>query len=134
MLCVTHGNITCNSETLLWILDVSHTVLLFHLYCSASHCPISILPASVLSSNTVLVLLSSVSGVRLSPASPELILDHDHSSPSAGRLPSDAIISSPDDTRADSGLVSQTIPKAQVITSGFQKEACVSKRVRCILT
>lgn len=55
----------------------------------------------------------AVSGVRLSPASPELILDHDHSSPSSGRLPSDAIISSPDDTRADSGLVSQTIPKAQ---------------------
>ncbi|XP_038175630.1 coiled-coil domain-containing protein 91 isoform X2 [Arvicola amphibius] len=55
----------------------------------------------------------AVSGVRLSPASPELILDHDHSSPPSGRLPSDAIISSPDDTRADSGLVSQTIPKAQ---------------------
>ncbi|CAO2607242.1 Coiled-coil domain-containing protein 91 [Lemmus lemmus] len=61
-----------------------------------------------------LVLLSSVSGVRLSPASPELILDHDRSSQSSGRLPSDAIISSPDDTRADSGLVSQTIPKAQI--------------------
>lgn len=79
----------------------------------------------MLSSNTVLVLLSSVSGVRLSPASPELILDHELSSPSPGRLPSDAIISSPEDTRADSGLVSQTIPKAQVITGGFQKEACV---------
>ncbi|KAL1775623.1 coiled-coil domain-containing protein 91 isoform X1, partial [Sigmodon hispidus] len=57
---------------------------------------------------------NKVSGVRLSPASPELILDHDHSSPSSGRLPSDAIISSPDDTHADSGLVSQTIPKAQI--------------------
>ncbi|XP_076424469.1 coiled-coil domain-containing protein 91 isoform X4 [Peromyscus maniculatus bairdii] len=57
---------------------------------------------------------NKVSGVRLSPASPELILDHDHSSPSSGRLPPDAIISAPDDTRADSGLVSQTIPKAQI--------------------
>ncbi|XP_041533632.1 coiled-coil domain-containing protein 91-like [Microtus oregoni] len=56
----------------------------------------------------------AVSGVRLSSASPELILDHDHSSPSSGRLPSDAIISSPDDTRADSSLVSQIIPKAQI--------------------
>lgn len=78
------------------------------------HTVLAAFPVSVLSSNTVLVLLSSVSGVRLSPASPELILDHDHSSPSSGRLPSDALISSPDDTRADSGLVSQTIPKAQV--------------------
>lgn len=60
------------------------------------------------------MLLPSVSGVRLSPASPELILDHDLSSPSSGHLRSDAVISSPDDTRADSGLVSQTIPKAQV--------------------
>ncbi|ERE66158.1 coiled-coil domain-containing protein 91 [Cricetulus griseus] len=56
----------------------------------------------------------TVSGVHLSPASPELILDHDHTSPSSGRLSSDAVISSPDDTRADSGLVSQTIPKAQI--------------------
>ncbi|KAK7834018.1 hypothetical protein U0070_004999 [Myodes glareolus] len=55
-----------------------------------------------------------VSGVRLSPASPELILDHELSSPSPGHLPSDAIISSPEDTRADSGLVSQTIHKAQI--------------------
>lgn len=55
----------------------------------------------------------AVSGVRLSPASPELILDHDRSSPSSGHLRSDAVISSPDDTRADSSLVNQTIPKAQ---------------------
>lgn len=55
----------------------------------------------------------AVSGVRLSPASPELILDHDRSSPSSGHLRSDAVISSPDDTRADSSLVNQTISKAQ---------------------
>lgn len=55
----------------------------------------------------------AVSGVRLSPASPELILDHDRSSPSSGHLRSDAVISSPDDTRADSSLVNQTISKVQ---------------------
>ncbi|XP_063142264.1 coiled-coil domain-containing protein 91 isoform X5 [Rattus norvegicus] len=55
-----------------------------------------------------------VSGVRLSPASPELILDHDRSSPSSGHLRSDAVISSPDDTRADSSLVNQTISKVQL--------------------
>lgn len=57
-------------------------------------------------------MLFSVSGVHLSAASPELI--HDHSSPSTGHLPSDALVSTPDDTRADSSLVSQTIPKAQI--------------------
>ncbi|NP_001014083.1 coiled-coil domain-containing protein 91 isoform X1 [Rattus norvegicus] len=56
----------------------------------------------------------AVSGVRLSPASPELILDHDRSSPSSGHLRSDAVISSPDDTRADSSLVNQTISKVQL--------------------
>uniref|UniRef100_A0A8C6H4U6 Coiled-coil domain containing 91 n=1 Tax=Mus spicilegus TaxID=10103 RepID=A0A8C6H4U6_MUSSI len=56
----------------------------------------------------------AVSGVRLSPASPELILDHDHSSPSTGHLPPDAVISSADDTHADSSLMSQTISKAQI--------------------
>lgn len=56
----------------------------------------------------------AVSGVRLSPASPELILDHDRSSPSTCHLRSDAVISSPDDTRADSSLVNQTISKAQL--------------------
>ncbi|XP_029391355.1 coiled-coil domain-containing protein 91 isoform X2 [Mus pahari] len=57
---------------------------------------------------------NKVSGVRLSPASPELILDHDHSSPSTGHLPPDAVISSADDTHADSSLMSQTISKAQI--------------------
>ncbi|XP_006237749.1 coiled-coil domain-containing protein 91 isoform X6 [Rattus norvegicus] len=57
---------------------------------------------------------NKVSGVRLSPASPELILDHDRSSPSSGHLRSDAVISSPDDTRADSSLVNQTISKVQL--------------------
>ncbi|GAB1291449.1 Coiled-coil domain-containing protein 91 [Apodemus speciosus] len=60
------------------------------------------------------VNLNHISGVRLSPASPELILDHDRSSPSTGHLPPDAVISSPDDTRADSSLMSQTISKAQI--------------------
>ncbi|XP_027297753.1 coiled-coil domain-containing protein 91 isoform X2 [Cricetulus griseus] len=63
---------------------------------------------------SLMPMWNKVSGVHLSPASPELILDHDHTSPSSGRLSSDAVISSPDDTRADSGLVSQTIPKAQI--------------------
>ncbi|XP_031239800.1 coiled-coil domain-containing protein 91 isoform X3 [Mastomys coucha] len=57
---------------------------------------------------------NKVSGVRLSPASPELLLDHDRSSPSTGHLPPDAVISSPDDPRADSSLMSQTISKAQI--------------------
>lgn len=56
----------------------------------------------------------AVSGVGLAAASPELVLDHDRSPPSSGHLPSDTILSSPDDTRADSSLVSQSLPKAQI--------------------
>ncbi|XP_040344492.1 coiled-coil domain-containing protein 91 isoform X8 [Herpailurus yagouaroundi] len=56
----------------------------------------------------------TVSGVHLSPASPEIILDHDHSSPSVGCLSSEPIISSPENTHADDSIVSQTVPKAQI--------------------
>uniref|UniRef100_A0A8C9A6M9 Coiled-coil domain containing 91 n=1 Tax=Prolemur simus TaxID=1328070 RepID=A0A8C9A6M9_PROSS len=56
----------------------------------------------------------TVSGVHLSPASPEIVLDHDHSSPSVGCLSSDAIISSPEDTHTDNNIVSQTVPKVQI--------------------
>ncbi|XP_063449209.1 coiled-coil domain-containing protein 91 isoform X5 [Pan paniscus] len=56
---------------------------------------------------------SKVSGVHLSPSSPEIVLDRDHSS-SIGCLSSDAIISSPENTHAENSIVSQTIPKAQI--------------------
>ncbi|XP_070477030.1 coiled-coil domain-containing protein 91 isoform X9 [Equus przewalskii] len=56
----------------------------------------------------------TVSGVHLSPASPEIVLDHDHSSPSVGCLSSEPIISSPENTHADNSIVRQTIPKAQI--------------------
>ncbi|XP_063449208.1 coiled-coil domain-containing protein 91 isoform X4 [Pan paniscus] len=55
----------------------------------------------------------TVSGVHLSPSSPEIVLDRDHSS-SIGCLSSDAIISSPENTHAENSIVSQTIPKAQI--------------------
>ncbi|KAI4065222.1 coiled-coil domain containing 91 [Homo sapiens] len=55
----------------------------------------------------------TVSGVHLSPSSPEIVLDRDHSS-SIGCLSSDAIISSPENTHAANSIVSQTIPKAQI--------------------
>ncbi|NP_001339013.1 coiled-coil domain-containing protein 91 isoform 4 [Homo sapiens] len=55
----------------------------------------------------------AVSGVHLSPSSPEIVLDRDHSS-SIGCLSSDAIISSPENTHAANSIVSQTIPKAQI--------------------
>ncbi|XP_010378197.1 coiled-coil domain-containing protein 91 isoform X3 [Rhinopithecus roxellana] len=54
----------------------------------------------------------TVSGVHLSPSSPEIVLDHDHSS-AIGCLSSDAIISSPENTPENS-IMSQTIPKAQI--------------------
>uniref|UniRef100_A0A8C5Y5I4 Coiled-coil domain containing 91 n=1 Tax=Microcebus murinus TaxID=30608 RepID=A0A8C5Y5I4_MICMU len=50
----------------------------------------------------------TVSGVHLSPASPEIVLDHDHSSPSVGCLSSDAIISSPEDTHTDNNIIQQS--------------------------
>ncbi|XP_049738682.1 coiled-coil domain-containing protein 91 isoform X2 [Elephas maximus indicus] len=56
----------------------------------------------------------TVSGVHLSPASPEIILDNDHSLPSVGCLSSDPIVSSPENTHADNSIVSQTVPKAQI--------------------
>ncbi|XP_037700869.1 coiled-coil domain-containing protein 91 isoform X2 [Choloepus didactylus] len=56
----------------------------------------------------------TVSGVHLSPASPEIVLDHDHSSPSVGCLPSDPIISSPENAHVNNSIVSQTVPKAQI--------------------
>ncbi|XP_061273513.1 coiled-coil domain-containing protein 91 isoform X8 [Bos javanicus] len=56
----------------------------------------------------------AVSGVHLSPASPEIVLDHDHTSPSVGCLSSEPIIASPENTHADNSIGSQTIPKAQI--------------------
>ncbi|KAB0386940.1 hypothetical protein FD755_001896, partial [Muntiacus reevesi] len=54
------------------------------------------------------------SGVHLSPASPEIVLDHDHTSPSVGCLSSEPIIASPENTHADNSIGSQTLPKAQI--------------------
>ncbi|XP_016054586.1 PREDICTED: coiled-coil domain-containing protein 91 isoform X2 [Miniopterus natalensis] len=56
----------------------------------------------------------TVSGVHLSPASPAIVLDHDHSSPSIGCLSPEPIISSPEITHADSSIVSQNVPKTQI--------------------
>ncbi|KAF4022684.1 hypothetical protein G4228_014577 [Cervus hanglu yarkandensis] len=56
----------------------------------------------------------AVSGVHLSPASPEIVLDHDHTSPSVGCLSSEPIIASPENTHADNSIGSQTLPKAQI--------------------
>nr|XP_031299732.1 coiled-coil domain-containing protein 91 isoform X7 [Camelus dromedarius] len=56
----------------------------------------------------------TVAGVHLSPASPEIVLDHDHTSPSVGCLSSEPIISSPENTHADNSIVGQTVPKAQI--------------------
>uniref|UniRef100_A0A8B9WHG6 Coiled-coil domain containing 91 n=1 Tax=Bos mutus grunniens TaxID=30521 RepID=A0A8B9WHG6_BOSMU len=56
----------------------------------------------------------AVSGVHLSPASPEIVLDHDHTSPSVGCLSSEPVIASPENTHADNSIGSQTIPKAQI--------------------
>ncbi|XP_036721923.1 coiled-coil domain-containing protein 91 isoform X1 [Balaenoptera musculus] len=58
--------------------------------------------------------VGELSGVHLSPASPEIVLDHDHTSPSVGCLSSEPIISSPENTHADNSIVSQTFPKAQI--------------------
>ncbi|XP_017372076.2 coiled-coil domain-containing protein 91 isoform X1 [Cebus imitator] len=55
----------------------------------------------------------TVSGVHLSPCSPEIVLDHDHSS-TIGCLSSDAIILSSENTHAENSTVSQTISKAQI--------------------
>nr|KAF6494077.1 coiled-coil domain containing 91 [Rousettus aegyptiacus] len=57
---------------------------------------------------------NKVSGVHLSPASPAIVLDHDHSPPPVDCLSSEPIISSPEITHADNSIVSQTVPKAQV--------------------
>ncbi|XP_077931949.1 coiled-coil domain-containing protein 91 isoform X7 [Halichoerus grypus] len=56
---------------------------------------------------------NKVSGVHLSPASPEIVLDHDHAT-SVDSLSSEPIISSPENTHTDSSIVSQTVPKAQI--------------------
>ncbi|XP_036092645.1 coiled-coil domain-containing protein 91 isoform X3 [Rousettus aegyptiacus] len=56
----------------------------------------------------------TVSGVHLSPASPAIVLDHDHSPPPVDCLSSEPIISSPEITHADNSIVSQTVPKAQI--------------------
>ncbi|XP_045685803.1 coiled-coil domain-containing protein 91 isoform X5 [Phyllostomus hastatus] len=57
---------------------------------------------------------SKVSGVHLSPASPAIVLDHDHSSPSGGCLSSEHIVSSPEMTHADNSVISQTVPKTPI--------------------
>ncbi|KAM6153122.1 coiled-coil domain-containing protein 91 isoform 2-T2 [Erethizon dorsatum] len=58
----------------------------------------------------------TVSGVHLSPVPPELVLDHDHSSPPVGCLSPDAILSSLDNVHTDSSIGSHTDPKAQQST------------------
>nr|XP_020013463.1 coiled-coil domain-containing protein 91-like [Castor canadensis] len=63
---------------------------------------------------SLMPMWNKVSGVHLAPASPEIVLDHEHSSPSVGCLSSDVIISSPENTHADNSIVSQTVPKAQI--------------------
>nr|XP_058138970.1 coiled-coil domain-containing protein 91 isoform X4 [Dasypus novemcinctus] len=55
-----------------------------------------------------------VSGVHLSPASPEIVLDHDRSAPAVGCLSPDAIVSSPENGHANNSTVNQTLPKAQI--------------------
>uniref|UniRef100_A0A8P0TEI6 Coiled-coil domain containing 91 n=1 Tax=Canis lupus familiaris TaxID=9615 RepID=A0A8P0TEI6_CANLF len=78
------------------------------------HCE---LPSRIYGRPSLTLLLmpmwNKVSGVHLSPASPEIVLDHDHS-PSVGCLSSEPIISSPENTHADNSIVSQTVPKAQI--------------------
>ncbi|XP_045040266.2 coiled-coil domain-containing protein 91 isoform X1 [Desmodus rotundus] len=56
----------------------------------------------------------TVSGVHLSPASPAIVLDHDHSSPSIGCLSSEHIVSSPEMTHADNSTVGQAVPKTLI--------------------
>uniref|UniRef100_A0A8C6C1P4 Coiled-coil domain containing 91 n=1 Tax=Monodon monoceros TaxID=40151 RepID=A0A8C6C1P4_MONMO len=79
------------------------------------HCE---LPSRIYGRTSLTLLLmpmwNKVSGVHLSPASPEIVLDHDHTSPSVGCLSSEPIISSPENTHADNSIVSQTFPKAQI--------------------
>ncbi|XP_054447270.1 coiled-coil domain-containing protein 91 isoform X2 [Pteronotus mesoamericanus] len=55
----------------------------------------------------------TVSAVHLSPASPAIVLDHDHSPPPVGCLSSEPV-SSPEITHADNSIVSQTAPKTQI--------------------
>ncbi|KAM5299604.1 coiled-coil domain-containing protein 91 isoform 3-T3 [Ctenodactylus gundi] len=50
----------------------------------------------------------TVSGVHLPPASPDIVLDHDHSPPVLGCLSSDAIILSPENIHADNSSVHQS--------------------------
>ncbi|XP_008060702.1 coiled-coil domain-containing protein 91, partial [Carlito syrichta] len=50
----------------------------------------------------------TVSGVHLSSASPEIVLDHNHSSPSIGCLSPDAVISSPENMHADNSIIQQS--------------------------
>nr|XP_020138657.1 coiled-coil domain-containing protein 91 isoform X5 [Microcebus murinus] len=73
------------------------------------HCE---LPSRICGRTSLTLLLmpmwNKVSGVHLSPASPEIVLDHDHSSPSVGCLSSDAIISSPEDTHTDNNIIQQS--------------------------
>uniref|UniRef100_A0A452T1Z0 Coiled-coil domain containing 91 n=1 Tax=Ursus maritimus TaxID=29073 RepID=A0A452T1Z0_URSMA len=78
------------------------------------HCE---LPSRIYGRTSLTLLLmpmwNKVSGVHLSPASPEIILDHDHST-SVGCLSSEPIISSPENTHAENSIVTQTVPKAQI--------------------
>ncbi|XP_022378376.1 coiled-coil domain-containing protein 91 isoform X1 [Enhydra lutris kenyoni] len=78
------------------------------------HCE---LPSRIYGRTSLTFLLmpmwNKVSGVHLSPASPEIILDHDHAT-SVGCLSSEPIISSPENVHTDNSIVSQTVPKAQI--------------------
>uniref|UniRef100_A0A8I3WLI7 Coiled-coil domain containing 91 n=1 Tax=Callithrix jacchus TaxID=9483 RepID=A0A8I3WLI7_CALJA len=77
------------------------------------HCE---LPSRIYGRTSLTLLLmpkwNKVSGVRLSP-SPEIVLDHDHSS-AVGCLSSDAIILSSENTHVENSTVSQPISKAQI--------------------
>uniref|UniRef100_A0A8B9WBL1 Coiled-coil domain containing 91 n=1 Tax=Bos mutus grunniens TaxID=30521 RepID=A0A8B9WBL1_BOSMU len=79
------------------------------------HCELpSRIYARALLTLLLMPMWNKVSGVHLSPASPEIVLDHDHTSPSVGCLSSEPVIASPENTHADNSIGSQTIPKAQI--------------------
>ncbi|XP_069894230.1 coiled-coil domain-containing protein 91 isoform X6 [Dipodomys merriami] len=60
--------------------------------------------------------VSTVSGVHLSAASPDLVLGHEHASPPTSCLSSDALLSSPENTHSDTSIDSQPVPQAQQST------------------
>ncbi|KFO18363.1 Coiled-coil domain-containing protein 91 [Fukomys damarensis] len=62
---------------------------------------------------------NKISRVHLSPSSPELVLDHDHLTPSVGCLSLDAIVSSPENVHKDDSIVSGAVLKVQVQQSAL---------------